>query len=285
MKANWMLKVVRILYKIVEFIAPQLAEKWVIHIFFSPRRFDRTRTENNLLVEADVQKIDFHSEFGLDMADKHYCLYSWGQGPVVLLVHGWEGRGSQMAHFTKPLVEQGYRVIAFDAPAHGRSSGKKTNVPEVGQVVKDIEKRVGGFHAIVAHSFGGVVSAYALSNGVSAQKVVTIGAPTVIDLVFAKFAEQLNISPQIIAKLTAFLERFTARRLDDFSMVNVMPTLAQHGLIIHDKNDREIPFDQAVRLSEKWESSQLMLTSGLGHRRILKDQTVISKSLEFILST
>ena len=91
--------------------------------------------------------------------------YEWGSGEeTALLVHGWESRGTALRSFVPGLLEKGYRVVAFDAPAHGNSAGKRTNLVEFAGSIKAIINRIGGVHGIIAHSFGGASTVFALAN-------------------------------------------------------------------------------------------------------------------------
>lgn len=269
-------------FQIVETIAPSLADKWAIKLFFTPLKHKRPRREEALIKDATIQKIALQESYDKSIAKPHFIMYSWGEGPVVLLVHGWAGRGSQVAALAHPLVATGYRVVTFDAPAHGDSPGKRTNILEFNQIIKQLESMVGGFHVIIGHSFGGVAAALAVSEGVKTDKLVTIGTPASMEFVFEQFATIINASGKSIEKLAHYIEHIAKRKIDEFSLTNIVTKLNQPGLIIHDKNDREVNYTEALALAKQWPGSELMVTEGLGHRRILKNGTVISKIIDFI---
>lgn len=282
MLQKFIIKAFKVAFKLVETVFPALAGKWAIRLFFTPGKPLRVNGEQQLPENADIQKILFRSNYKLDDSGDYYLRYSWGQGPAVLLVHGWGGSGLQMAHFAKPLAEAGYRVITFDAPAHGGSPGKRTNMMEFAQVVQDIALHVGDFYAIIGHSLGGAAAAYAVSQGVKTKKLVTIGSPVSVAEILDEFARQVNASAGTINRLRAFIERFGAKSIGEMSFVHFAPRLRQSGLVIHDQDDREIPYTQALDLFQQWGGSQLLLTEGLGHRRILKDEETIANILQFV---
>lgn len=271
-------------FKLTEIFLPGIAGKWVTNLFFSPRKFHRPKWEENFLKNAQKKKIPFKSDFKLGSHENYYIRYEWGPNdrPTVLLVHGWEGRGSQMGHFIQPLLDAGYRVITFDAIAHGDSPGKRTNMLEFAQIIKSIEKNVGGFHAIIGHSLGGTAAGYAIAGGVQSDRLITICSPTTIEFIFDSFARQINASKTTMRRLAKFLEDFTGKKSKDYSFTNFASHINMPGLIIHDKHDKEILHSQAWALHKNWRKSQLVLTEGLGHRRILRDEKVISKALNFI---
>lgn len=274
--------VFRTVFKLVETIFPPLAGKWAIRLFFTPGKSLRVKEEQQLIKGADIQKILFRSNFKLDDSEDYYLRYSWGEGPAVLLVHGWGGSGLQMAHLAQPLIDAGFRVITFDAPAHGKSPGKRTNMMEFAQVVQDIALHLGDFYAVIGHSLGGAAAGYAVSQGVKTKKFVTIGSPVSVAEILQEFARQVNASAGTINRLRAFIERFGGKSIEDMSLIHFASRLRPSGLIIHDQDDREIPYTQALDLFQQWNGSQLLLTEGLGHRRILRDEETIANILQFI---
>jgi pimeloyl-ACP methyl ester carboxylesterase len=280
-----LLRIFQITFKLTETLFPSLAGKWTVRLFFAPRKFTRPKWETDLLKDARKRKIQFKSNYKLGRHEDYYIRYDWdNSGPAVLLVHGWEGRGSQMGHFVKPLLDAGYHVITFDAIAHGDSPGKRTNMLEFAQIIKDIDKEVGGFHAIIGHSLGGTAAGYAVTEGVRTNNLITICSPTTINFIFEAFAQQIHASQKTIHHLAQFLENFTGKKSEDLSFTNFAAKLDTTGYIIHDKHDKEIPYGQALTLHKNWNESQLILTERSGHRRILRDEKIISKIINHIIT-
>lgn len=269
-------------FKLSEMLAPTLAGRWAVRLFFTPRRHERPQREKQFIADATIRKMPLRSEHKLAEHEDYYIRYDWGIGPAVLLVHGWEGRGSQMGSFIQPLLNAGYRVITFDAFAHGDSPGKRTNMLEFAQIVTDIADDVGGFAAIIGHSVGGAAAGYAVSMGVRADKLITICSPTTIDFIFESFTRLINASPKTVRYLYKFWEDFSGKKADELSFTKFASRIDTQGLIIHDKDDKEIPYSQALELKPNWKNSQLMLTEGLGHRRILNDAEIISNVANFL---
>jgi pimeloyl-ACP methyl ester carboxylesterase len=273
----------KIVFKLTENIFPLQAEKWAFRLFFTPGKPLRIKEEQQFIKEAKKQKILFRSNFKLDDSEDYYIRYSWGEGPAVLLVHGWAERGSQMAHLARPLMKKGFRVVTFDAPAHGNSPGKRTNMLEIAEVIEDIALHIGDFYAIIGHSLGGAAAGYAISQGVMAQKLVTIGSPVSMEWILNDFGQRINAIPGTISRFRAFIERFGGKSIEELSLHHIVPRLRQSGLIVHDKDDREIPYTQALDLFRRWSGSHLLLTGGLGHRRILTDEETINNILTFVV--
>ena len=247
-------------FRLIEKFLPTVAGKWGIKLFFKPRKHQRPVREAQYIKNASIEKIPFQSKYSWQEDNgHHYVFYQWGSGPVVLLVHGWEGRGSQMGPFVKSLVNAGYKVVTFDAVAHGDALGKRTNLPEFADIIADIEKTEGGFEAIIGHSLGGVAAAWAISNGVNASKLVTVGSPASMEFIFAEFARQIGATQTSTDQIAWFIENFSGRKIDEFSLKNI--------------------------LSEHWANSEFKLTENLGHRRILRDEKTILEIIDFIATS
>ena len=271
-------------FRITETIAPPLAHRWAINLFVQPIKFKRPTREAELIQDAVVAQQPFTGFYPRPAAHAHYITYRWGSGPAVLLVHGWAGRGSQMATFAAPLVAAGYRVLTFDAPAHGDSPSKQTNLLEVSQIIQALAADNGGFAAIIGHSFGGMAAGYALHRGAQAQKLVTIGSPATMASVLRDFGTQINASAQMVKKLTRHLEQLANQEVDSFSLSRSLATVDLPGLIVHDQQDKDVDYSQALILHQAWQRSQLLTTDGLGHRRILRDDAIIARIVDFVRS-
>ncbi|MFW2373260.1 MAG: alpha/beta hydrolase [Gammaproteobacteria bacterium] len=241
------------------------------------------RTQHYPLPRRELEWLEKASQYSLKSESAELAIYSWGEGPVVLLVHGWSGRAVQLGAFAQPLVDAGFRVVAFDAPAHGRSPGKKTNVFRIIEAMKLVVDDTGPVHAIICHSFGAVVTARALATGLSANKVVCICPPAHTDYLIESFCQTLKV-PEATQAL--FVKKIEHRFGDDVRSLIATEfnarVLTIPALIIHDKNDKEVPWQQGERLANAWAGSRLQLTEGLGHRRILRNKEVVNMAVDFI---
>jgi len=135
----------------------QAIVKKVYHAFFSPSRYE--------VKPVDREIIEWGNNYRIPFDGGELAVTTWGSsGPAVLLMHGWGGARAQMTGFVDPLLFAGYRVVAYDQPAHGESNGKLTNLLEIAPTMDLIAKEEGSFHAIIAHSFGTLITSYALVN-------------------------------------------------------------------------------------------------------------------------
>lgn len=269
------LRVMRLAFQIGGRVAPKIAGRWANYLWFRPQRHVPPARELTLLANAVC--------IPLTHEGKRIAVYSWGSGPVILLVHGWSGRGAQLGAFVDPLVATGYRVIAFDAPAHGRSSGEDTNLPEIGEVLLELSRQQGSLHAVIAHSFGVLATLYAIDKGLKVSRVVSISPPSSIEGLVDKFAKGLSIPTAALEVMRRLFEvRFGSDAWQRFSPVRLAQATTVDALIIHDDTDREVPWQEGDALAKAWPRARMLCTSDLGHRRILRDPQVIAEAIAFV---
>lgn len=207
---------------------------------------------------------------------------TWGDGPVVYLVHGWGGWRGQLGAFVEPLVAAGHRVVAFDAPGHGDSDpgvlgpGRGTLV-EATEAFEVVAAHHGDAAAVVAHSMGSTVASMAVHEGaVRTDRLVLVAPnPDFADLL-ADFMRTLRLTPRVLGMLRAALEDFVQRPLSDFDLG---PLGADGGLpstlVVHDLRDKETRYEVGQRVAEAWPTATLVTTDGLGHQRILRDPATV----------
>ncbi len=257
----------------VSYIFPTAAAYKAIGLFLTPKKHQRPLAEKPWFESARKRKLKCG-----------YAVNEWGVlgCPKVLLVHGWEGRGSQMGAFAEPLVSAGYHVIALDGPAHGDSEGHETNAGVFSRALVTVQKELGPLRALIGHSFGGGCSILAMDMGLQTEKFVTISSPSDYAQVVQGFLNFVKMSPMANRAFYKILTYKAQLQLTDLSISKMGAKLNIPILIVHDQNDKEVSFVNAINLHEAWSQSELLKTEGLGHRRILKDNTVIQKVVDFI---
>ena len=272
------MRFVRWAYPKVEKIFPALAHRYFIHLFFTP--FCYSVPEKDKEIERQAQQSTLHS------GGKKIQVYSWGTGPVILVVHGWAGRASQFRKFIPVFNQAGYRVVGFDGPAHGRSDGNQTNLIEFDTVLTQIIKTMGEPVAIVAHSFGGVASLFAIVNGLAVKKLINISSPTIGDEIINTYLRAIQGSAATATAFKRYMMKTYQRSFDEFSALHFIKHVPSDLklLLIHDDKDKEVTIDHVFELLKIYPSAGFIKTSGLGHTRILKDDTVINQCLGFIRS-
>lgn len=215
---------------------------------------------------------------------------SWGSGPVVYLVHGWGGRGDQLAAFVEPLRASGHRVIAFDAPSHatsdpGPSGPGRAHGVEFGRAFDDVAARFGPARAVVAHSMGCIATLLALRDGwVGAERLVFVSPMADLATYFDRFGEVAGFGARVRRGLDRETRRRTGYRVDEIDLRLLASGLAAMPptLIVHDRRDRETSYDASVAAVDAWPQARLVATEGLGHRRILRDPGVVGQTVRHI---
>jgi pimeloyl-ACP methyl ester carboxylesterase len=211
--------------------------------------------------------------------------YTWGKGPVVLLVHGWSGRGTQLGAFVAPLVEAGYQVVTFDAPAHGASPGKQTNILEIATSIHAVSEDIGPLQAVVGHSLGAAAILVAETKlGPQADCFVLIGCFAYGRHLTAGFGRLLQIPGPILAQMVQLMHESFEGRLDwdNLSIPDMARTSRVPILIIHDKGDQEIPYIDAEVIAHACTQCELWGTEGLGHYKILRNAAVVEQVVSFV---
>jgi pimeloyl-ACP methyl ester carboxylesterase len=209
--------------------------------------------------------------------------WSWGSGSkTVLLVHGWGGRASQLRGFVEPLRQVGYRVVAFDAPGHGLSSGSSLSLLEFAAAMRGMSDVVGPIDAIVAHSFGAAATCVALAHGLAVRRAVLIGSPAAQQRWFERFSDYLGLRARAREATKREIERRVGAPFSRLEAEALGPALSQPLLVVHDRDDREVPWEDGARIAGAAPAATLLTTERLGHRRVLRDPEVIARAVAFI---
>jgi pimeloyl-ACP methyl ester carboxylesterase len=266
--------VIRAGLRVLSVVAPPLAERLALEIFYRPQRRRQA---------PDVPALEGHS-WRVRTRAGWLAAWDYGTGPTVLLVHGWSGAAGQWSHFIGPLVRAGYNAVALDLPAHGSSEGVRTNLQECVHAILDTAARVRPIHAVVAHSFGAAATTLALGQGLAAQRAVLLAAPARdVPGYVHSFARHVGLPPARERALVARMQRRFGD-LAQFDALRVAATLDVPALLFHDVDDSAIPFAEGQALSRAWPGARLTSLHGRGHNRPLKDPDVVREALAFIAS-
>ncbi len=251
-------------------LAPELTATAAERLFFTTRRSTPRPNERDVLKGATPLRIA-----GMQA-------WSWGEGPLVLLVHGWNGRATQLGGFVQPLVSRGYRVVAFDAVGHGQSPGKQLSLPGLADCIKRIADELGHVHGVIAHSLGGAATTFAMSKGLRVNRAVLISPPTDPRRFLQTFSVVLGISDEVRERVQQRVERRLSMRMEDMLANVIARSMDAPVLIIHDRDDKEVSVEAGRSIAEAWPGAELLITEGLGHQRILRAPSVTDSAVRFI---
>ncbi|MCC9074084.1 alpha/beta hydrolase [Flavobacterium sp. F-65] len=263
--------------KLLSFISPKLATSYATKLFITPIKHKVPKRE----LEMDRKSIQ--KTIKIPAIDNEVVVYKFGKSDKkVLLVHGWSGRGTQLFKITDELVKHGYETVSFDAPAHGKSPGKTTHMVDFIASILEIEKQYGPFEAAVGHSLGGMSVLNAIKQGLNVNRAVIIGSGDIVQDIIDDFVSKLELKPYISTRLRNYFENKYKVKMNDFSAYVAAADVNIPVLVIHDKDDPEVSVKAGTHINEHLKNGTLLLTEGLGHRKILGNGNVINKTVQFI---
>lgn len=203
----------------------------------------------------------------LEVCHHRLQTYRWaGDGQTVLLVHGWESNTFRWRNLIAELRGADYNIVAFDAPAHGYSSGKRLHVPLYSDCLQYIIEQYRPKH-LLGHSVGGMTLLYneSVHANENVEKIVTIGSPSEFHEILDHFQQLLSFNDRVLEALEAyFFERF-GFRVHEFSSSRFVADNTKKGLLLHDRLDKLAPFHASEEVHKHWEGSTFIRTKGLGH--------------------
>jgi pimeloyl-ACP methyl ester carboxylesterase len=254
-------------------VAPERAAAAAERLFFTPPRPRRSRGE---AVLESGRRFEVRGEEG------PVAVWQWGHGPAVVLLHGWGGRAAQLSSFVAPLRGRGFSVVAFDAPGHGRSGRGLSSAPQFARALLAVADAVGGAHAVVAHSLGAAAAALAMRDGLEPRRVVFLAPPADPPAWVRPFAARFRLAPAVVERMRERSERRIGRRWEELDVPRLVPPLEAPLLVIHDREDAEVPVGDGARIAAAWPGARLLETSGLGHQRLLRDPEVVARAVAFV---
>ena len=256
----------------------QAIVKKAYQAFFSPSQYDAK--------PRDLEIVEMGNNYRLPLDGGELAVTTWGKtGPAVLLMHGWGGARAQMTGFVNPLLQAGYHVVAFDQPAHGESDGEMTNILEIAPTMDSIAKREGPFEAVIAHSFGTLVTSYVLVNRdfPSPSRLIYLGAFNRLLDSLPRFQVLAGLPDLVIDGLRDMIcANFGKDVLDAIWNEKMTRNIDIPGLMFHDKADNVTPIEDSRAIARVWKSARLVETQGLGHRGALGSAEVHKQVVEFI---
>ncbi|HSM64070.1 MAG TPA: alpha/beta hydrolase [Gillisia sp.] len=263
--------------KILTAISPFIASRFAARLFLTPFRYKIPEREKEMEQKSTKEVVTVTS------INRDIMVYQYGNSKKkILLIHGWSGTGTQMAVISKQLVEQGFEVISFDAPGHGKAPGKISMMPFFIKSIHHLEKEYGPFHAAIGHSLGGMSILKAVKDGVKLNKLVVIGTANSVTHITKDFARNMKLNDKVAGKMKAYFDTKFGEDMDNYSGALSAEAVKIPTLIIHDIDDVDVHVSSAYEIAKELKNSQLLITNGLGHRKVLGDSEVINKITTFI---
>ncbi|WP_417369402.1 alpha/beta hydrolase [Flavobacterium beibuense] len=272
-------KPIRVTAKVLEATSQKMAAKFAMKLFITPMKFPIPKREEKMNAESRQEFVK------VPAINKTIRAYHYGNSDKkVLLVHGWSGRGTQLQSIAEKLVKKGYSTVSFDAPGHGKAPGKTSDMTEFIAAILELEKQYGPFTYAVGHSLGGMSVLNAIKQGLKVDKAVIIGSGDIIEDIMNNFIKELGMNIGTGKLMMKLFEKKFGETINSYSAYIAAQAVTVPVLVIHDEDDTDVPVTAAHHIHKHLANSQLMITQGLGHRKILGDSTVIKTLTQFLLS-
>lgn len=273
-----MLKVIQNTLRGCAVISPKLSARLAMKLASHPGNTQRPERESQQLAAA--QQGEYIGALG---GKNPYWV--WGEGPVIILCHGWGGRGSQLATLAIDLAKSGYKTIVFDASAHGDASGNFSGFDIMAQDILALSQQFGQVHAYVCHSMGGMSVMKARKHGLSADKFVIIASPYAPLPIIEIMRNKLKVPASALEICKERLADQFQSTWDNLLEGEIFSNIIQPALLIYDKSDKELPPDPMLHFNQvlaQCQQAESFKTEGLGHRGLLWSPEVTERIIAFM---
>jgi pimeloyl-ACP methyl ester carboxylesterase len=276
--SSFKLGVVRIGFAVGGRLAPKRTVDRAARLFGTPFASSRTRSRA-AQPDSDMQRGELH------IHGESIATYVWGDPstqPYVLLVHGWSSFGLRFLPWVAKLRALGFAVVTFDQPGHGASSGNFCTLLDFINTVRAVGKHFGDAALAVGHSMGGAAVALAQDVEWRAQRLALIAPAADIEAAASRFIRFVRLGEHLREPFLSWYATRTGVHARDLTVHHHVPSLGQPGLIVHDLDDHEVPWEEGERYARYWPGARLLTTQGLGHHRVLDAPEVIEATLAFV---
>jgi pimeloyl-ACP methyl ester carboxylesterase len=247
--------------------------------FLTPRRFERVAVAGvmpgarDFIADGPIGKVAGRMQ---------------GEGPCVILLHGWEGSPVDLSGFVAPLIAAGFSVLALDLPAHGASEGERMSIPLAAQALLDVQRKLGTpgtqhvFHAGIGHSLGAAILVHAMTMGFRVERVALLAAPAHAVDYARDYCERDGLDAAETEQMLDLMHARFGVDLRAISMPAQAATLHAPALFVHSDDDRVVPLADSQLTANAWRGAQHVMVKGLGHARLLRDADVIERVAQFV---
>ncbi|MCH8620369.1 alpha/beta hydrolase [Undibacterium sp. TS12] len=251
---------------------PKLRPEQIARAFLTPRP---PRQRQALVLESG-------ETLRVNTPEGEIAIQRTGTGPAVLLLHGWEGQAADMASFVTPLLAAGFSVLVMDLPAHGASAGQQSSIPQSARALLAVGEALGPLHGVIAHSVGSAVLGEALYAGLAAERAVFVAAPARYEDYARGFAAAAGLDAAGTTTMLTILHDLIGVDVSEISLPQRAPHLRQPALFIHSDDDRVVAITDSIATAAAWPGAQHLRVEGLGHKRLLTDEAVITAATGFM---
>jgi len=257
-------------------ILPDLSYKILKSFLGKSAPFKIGEVENMWLAKASRLPIT------IPIINKQIISYSWGEGPEILLVHGWASRGIQLHPLIAPLLQRGFKVVTFDFPGHGYLQGEGTTFLEFYLTLKEVSSKMHKLHAIVAHSIGCAATQAIAARWTKPLRLILLAPHYHLRAELQEWMDARHMPKALLTHFIKITEKKLGLEFDEFDPRHNATTIKQPVLLIHDRNDKAAKFKSSQILAKLIPNAQLIATEGLGHNKIVSDPAMINEMIKFL---
>jgi pimeloyl-ACP methyl ester carboxylesterase len=261
----------------VQFVSSSLAARLALRLFLTPPRRRVDAVDAPIVAQA--------IRLTLRAGGDEFTVWRWeAPGPTVVLIHGWGSHAARFGNFIAPLRDAGFSVIGIDAPAHGDSPGRLSDLPRFRDSLAAVLRAHDPIYAVIGHSLGGgaVLTVLAETVEYHPKKICLFGVPSDMDYILESFAMMLGLKPPALAALRRCFTRHFGRPAQEISVAAAAPEVRIPVLVVHDEEDNVAPFTQGAALAAAIPGAKLCRTKGLGHSGALRDAATIERVVDFL---
>lgn len=268
---------IRAKLNILAIVSKQKAAEAAMNIFSTPFRKSKKQSPP---VFQKAERLKFN------LMGTTIIGHRWNKGKEkrVLIVHGFESSSKNFDRYIMPLVKKGCEVLAFDAPAHGSSGGKQVNLLIYVKMLHHIHDLYGPFHGYLSHSFGGLAVTHFLETVPHDEnvKLVLIAPATESTSAIDSFFRILQLGTDIRKEFDQLIYEKAGVTPDHYSIRRAIKNIKARILWFHDEDDELTPITDALRVRDENHSHiEFVITKGLGHRKIYRENMVVKRTVEF----
>jgi len=257
----------------------------LVRMFCTPPPYPLSEGEMNALKKADTFTVRFE--------DWDLPCYSWGEGKTVLLCHGWGSRAGHLVLMAKVLARAGYKVVAFDAPAHYSRPGVQrkagSTMFEFGQAVSLVARSLGDVYGLIGHSLGAMASLFAMAayphleeNSFFCKKLILVSTPAKLHHVIGNFCRRNSLNESDRRILESELQAAFAMTIADYDCARALKAVSSKILIIQDADDEEFAAEETLAHAVDKHAARILITKNCGHNRILAKKQVFTEIIDFL---
>lgn len=263
---------------------PGLTARLFYRLYCTPPGTKLRAAHTQLRDTAQLRKIAVTS-YPFDHKPLNITTYRWGSSDKkVLLLHGWGGSPFHFKQLIGELLQQGYEVITYDAPAHGLSDGKRTNLIQWNHVLEQLMEKEGALYAVIGHSFGGLNAALTLSRkSVHVPKLVMLSAALSAPVFFDDAFRMFNIDPVVMPRLKTLIHRRLGEDLNEMDLHRYINKInADDIFLAYDTTDTLVDEKEISAFVTSYPTIRSLRITGEGHFRIMRQEPVIRGIMQFL---